>query len=67
MAEKVEVMALSVGGMSARYGIGQATIRTAYRNGELSISRVGRRIVIRIVDAEKWIGASKPCKSTRKA
>ena len=59
MAEKLEVKATSVDGLSRMYGLGKGTVRRAIRNGELSVSRVGRRVVIRIVDAEKWIGASK--------
>jgi excisionase family DNA binding protein len=67
MAEKIEVMAFSVGGMSTRYGIGQSTIRRAIRNGEIPISRVHRRIVIRLQDAEKWVGAPQRRKGARKA
>jgi hypothetical protein len=67
MAEKIEVVAFSVAGMSMRYSIGQSTIRRAIRDREIAISRVNRRILIRLEDAERWIGASKPGKSARKA
>jgi excisionase family DNA binding protein len=66
MAEKLEVKATSVDGLSQMYGLGKATVRRAIQNGDLSISRVGRRVVIRITDAEKWIGASKVRKSARR-
>jgi excisionase family DNA binding protein len=46
-------------GVCQMYGIGKATVERAIRKGHLRVSRVGRRVVIRIVDAEKWIGASR--------
>lgn len=56
----VEVKATSIAGLSAMYGMGRATIERAIKSGELAVARKGRRIVIRIKDAEKWIGRSKP-------
>ena len=67
MPEKIEVKAASVDGVSAMYGIGKATVRTAIRKGDLAITRVGRRVVIRIADAEKWLGTSTRRKSSQKA
>ena len=65
--ENLEIKATSVDGISQIYGLGKATVRRAIEKGELRVSRVGRRVVIRIADAEKWIGASKPRKSARRA
>jgi excisionase family DNA binding protein len=58
MAESTEVKATSVDGISQMYGLGKATVRRAIERGELRVSRVGRRVVIRVADVEKWIGAS---------
>lgn len=59
MAEKLEVKAVSIDRLALMYGVHHNTVRNAIRAGKLRFSRIGRRIVIRIVDAEKWIGASK--------
>jgi excisionase family DNA binding protein len=67
MAENLEVKATSVDGISQMYGLGKATVRRAIDKGELRVSRVGRRLVIRVADAEKWMGASGYRKTARKA
>jgi excisionase family DNA binding protein len=56
----VEVKATSIDGLSAMYGIGKATVERAIKSGALPVARKGRRVVIRIKDAEEWIGESKP-------
>lgn len=61
--EKIEIKATSISGLSAMYGISAATIERAIASGELPVSRVRRRVVIRIKDAEKWIGKSEPRKA----
>ena len=60
-----EVKATSIDGLSAMYGIGKATVERAIARGDLPVARKGRRVVIRIADVEKWIGASKPAGNTR--
>lgn len=59
---RVEVKATSIAGLSVMYGISPATIERAIAHGELPVSKLPgrRRVVIRIKDAEKWIGKSKP-------
>jgi len=56
--EKLEIKATSIAGLSAMYGISAATIERAIASGELPVSRLRgrRRVLIRIKDAEKWIG-----------
>ena len=68
---RVEVKATSIAGLSAMYGISPATIERAIADGELPVSKLPgrRRVVIRIKDAEKWIGKSRPreVRSVRRA
>jgi len=55
MMEKLPVKATSVAGISRMFGIGKSTVRKAIREGKLRASHVGRRVVIRIADAETFI------------
>jgi hypothetical protein len=41
------------------YGISASMIERAITSGELPVSRLRRSVIIRIKDAEKWIGKSK--------
>jgi excisionase family DNA binding protein len=61
--ENMQIKATSIRGVCQMYGFGQATVERAIRKGDLPASRVGRRIVIRISDIEKWIGTARPRKS----
>ena len=54
-----EKLATSIKGMVAMYEVSQATVERAIAKGELPVARKGRRIIIRISDAERWIGKSK--------
>jgi helix-turn-helix protein len=54
-----EKLATSIKGMVAMYEVSQATVERAIKSGELPVARKGRRIIIRISDAERWIGKSK--------
>jgi len=56
VVENIEVKATSISGLGAMYGISTATIERAIANGKLPVSRLGRRVIIRIKDAEAWIG-----------
>lgn len=64
--EQIEVKATSIAGLSAMYGISPATIERAIASGDLPVSRLRRRIIIFIKDAEEWIGKSKPRKVQRR-
>ncbi len=65
MKKGTDVKATSINGVCQMYVFGGTTVERAIRNGELPVSRVGRRVVIRIDDVEKWIGAAKSRKATR--
>jgi excisionase family DNA binding protein len=59
MENRLEVKATTVEGASEMYAVGRSTVRRAIRRKELKVSRVGRRIVIRIADIERWLGKSR--------
>lgn len=59
LKKNAEVRATSISGLSAMYGISTSMIERAITSGELPVSRLRRRVIIRIKDAEKWIGKSK--------
>ena len=63
MVENFKVKATSIAGLSSMYGVSTATVERAIASGELPVSRLGRRVIIRIKDAEKWIGKSKSRKA----
>jgi excisionase family DNA binding protein len=65
MKKGTDVRATSISGVCQMYGFGEATVARAIRRGELPVSRVGRRVVIRIDDVEKWIGAARSRKAIR--
>jgi len=65
MKKIAEVKATSIHGVCQMYGFGETTVERALRRGALPFSRVGRRIVIRIADVEKWIGESRSPKTIR--
>jgi hypothetical protein len=61
--EKVPIKATSIAGLSSMYGISKATIERAIAGGDLPVCRLKRRVIIRIKDADEWIGKSKPRKA----
>jgi excisionase family DNA binding protein len=41
--------------IAQRYSLGESTVRRAIREGKLKATQVGRRIVVRFDDADRWI------------
>jgi excisionase family DNA binding protein len=65
MAKKIDVKiedlplrATGVAGIAKMYGISESTVERAIRLKELPVCRCGRRVVVRIEDAERWIGSA---------
>ena len=59
LKKNAEVKATSISGLSAMYGVSASMIERAITSGELPVSRLRRRVIIRIEDAERWIGKSR--------
>ena len=57
-SDSLPVKATSLKGISKMYGLGKSTLRKAINEGKLRAIRIGRRTVIRIVDAEAFIESS---------
>jgi hypothetical protein len=55
MVEDLPVKATSIAGISKMFGLGKNTVRRAIRDGSLRASRIRRRVVITIADAELFI------------
>jgi excisionase family DNA binding protein len=64
MKQNTDVRATSIHGVCQMYGLGETTVERALRQGALPFFRVGRRIVIRIADVEKWIGTATSSRTT---
>lgn len=56
-SDSLPVRASSLKGISKMYGLGKSTLRKAINEGRLRAIRIGRRTVIRIVDADAFIAS----------
>jgi excisionase family DNA binding protein len=56
-SDSLPVRATSLKGISKMYGLGKSTLRKAINEGRLRAIRIGRRTVVRIVDAEAFIAS----------
>lgn len=59
MDGKTALRTLSVADIAQIYGLGRLTVYRAVWSGKLRVRRVGRRVLVRLADAEAWIGGSK--------
>jgi excisionase family DNA binding protein len=56
-SESLPLKATSLKGISKMYGLGKSTLRKAINEGRLRALRIGRRTLIRIVDADAFIAS----------
>ena len=61
-SDTLPVRAAGINGISKMYGLGKTTLRKAIREGRLRAIKIGRRTVIRILDAEKFIASGQEIK-----
>jgi excisionase family DNA binding protein len=64
MAEMNDVAAFDIKGFCARYGIGRTKVYREINDGRLKAVKVGRRVLIRLTDAEKWLASLPPMSKT---
>lgn len=57
MVNNLPVRATSIEGISEMFGLGKSTLRRAIRSGKLRATHIGRRVVVRIADAEAFISS----------
>jgi excisionase family DNA binding protein len=60
------VRAVSVQTAARMYGLGRTTLWEAIRVGKLPARRVGRRVLLRLVDLEAWIDGDSKVKPRMK-
>ena len=65
MVEHLPVMATSIAGISKMFGLGKSTLRRAISDGKLRASHIGRRVVIRVSDAEEFIASDQEIRRAR--
>jgi excisionase family DNA binding protein len=58
--ETSPVRAVSIEEAARQYGLSKSTFRRAIQSRQLRAARVGRRIVIRISELEKWLASLEP-------
>ena len=56
----LQVRAVSIEEAARIYGLSKSTLRRGIQRRQLRAARVGRRIVIRISELEKWLAALTP-------
>ena len=58
--ETMQVRAVSIEEAARLYGLSKSTLRRGIQSRRLRAARVGRRIVIRISELEKWLASLEP-------
>ena len=56
-SESLPLKAAGLAGISKMYGLSKSTLRRAIAQGRLHATRIGRRVLVRISDAEAFVAS----------
>jgi len=60
------ILRTGVAGVVRMHGVSESTVWRAIRSGKLPVSRVGRRVLIKIEDAERYFSGAAPASSAER-